>query len=102
MEDRQLDHLLDSWRTAPPSMALRDAVLDGASRSGRSSIWPHWLRWPRLWVAGAGLAAGIAGVSCGALLSTAAVREARDEALVSAVVSEGPYAAQNLDMVHAT
>ncbi len=43
----------------------------------------------RLWLAGAGVAAGLAGVSCGAVISTLAVREAKDEALVATVVSGG-------------
>jgi anti-sigma factor RsiW len=100
MDDRTLNSLLDDWRTEPPSAALRDAILAAAPRRGDLPWRALWLRRGQVWIAGAGLAAGIAGVSCGAIFSTAAVREARDEALVAAVVSEGPYVAPIPEPMH--
>ena len=81
-------------------MSMRERVLAQAPRHGRRLLRVDWLQRGELWLAGAGLAAGIAGVSCGAIFSTAAVREARDEALVAAVVAEGPYAAPVSEPVH--
>lgn len=89
MDDRRLDDLLDTWRTDPPGMALRDAIL-AAAPSPASLGRGAWT--PRLWFAGAGLAAAFAGVSCGALLSQQAMREQRDEALVAQIVADAPMA----------
>ncbi len=87
MDDERLDQLLDAWRMEPASADLREAVLAGAP-SPRGAKLRASLRWPfagaRLWMAGAGLAAGLAGVSCGAAFASDAVRDARDEALVAA------------------
>jgi hypothetical protein len=97
MDDRRLDELLDAWRVEPATMALRDAVMATAPRRGAARVrLPAFgleLSGVRLWLAGAGVAAGLAGVSCGAVLSTVAVREAQDEALVASAVSEGSTAA---------
>ena len=84
-----LDAVLDDWRVEPADRVLRQAVLASASgkaRRGRRQTFPA--RDLRLWFAGAGLAAGLAGVFCGAVLSTVAVGEARDEALVASAVSD--------------
>lgn len=86
MDDRRLDELLEAWRTEPPGASLREAILGGAP-SRAPSRWESAWR-PRLWSAGAGLAAAFAGVSCGALLSQRAMREQRDEALVAQIVSD--------------
>ena len=84
-----LDALLDDWRFEPASTALRDAVLASASSKTHGSLrLTFWARDVRLWFAGAGLAAGLAGVFCGGVLSTVAVGEARDEALVASAVSD--------------
>jgi hypothetical protein len=97
MDEKDLDELLDVWKVEPAAMALRDAVLATAPQPGVRAV-----RWSglrklkftglRLWLAGAGVAAAVAGVSCGAIVSSVAVQEARDEALVSAAVSEGSTA----------
>lgn len=82
-----LDEALDDWRVEPAGLALRDRVATGAPTARRSWSVPVWAgrgEGLRLWFAGAGLAAGLLGVSCGVILSTAAVREARDEAMVAA------------------
>ena len=89
MRDDRLDELLDAWRVEPATMALRDAVLAGAPRRGARFAVRLPLSGVRLWLAGASVAAGLAGISCGAVISTVAVKEARDEALVAAVVAEG-------------
>lgn len=77
---RGWDELLDDWRVEPADMALRTRIL-AAERTRRRlpALAPL-----RLWFAGAGLAAALAGVSCGVFLSSAAVREARDEAAIAA------------------
>ena len=88
-DSRALDALLDDWNIEPAQSALREAVLMSASVAplAGSRLTP-WARDIRLWFAGAGLAAGLAGVFCGAVLSTVAVGEARDEALVASAVSD--------------
>jgi hypothetical protein len=91
-----LDALLDEWRIEAPEAALRLSVLASATSRRRfktASVRTLWTRDVfardlRLWFAGAGLAAGLAGVFCGAVLSTVAVGEARDEALVASAVSD--------------
>lgn len=88
MRDDQLDDLLDAWRVEPATMALRDTVLAGAPIR-RRGLSLRLLAGPRLWLAGAGVAAGLAGISCGALVSTAAIHNARDEALVASAFPEG-------------
>lgn len=97
MDEHKLNELLDSWRVAPASMSLRDTVLASAPTPGTSGfrlpgLDALGLRGLRLWFAGAGLAAALAGVSCGAVVSSVALREAQDEALVTAAVSEGSSA----------
>ncbi len=88
-----LDDALHEWRIPSASASLRETVLAGAPSRGRrrarAALWANDLR---LWFAGAGLAAGLAGVFCGAVLSTVAVREARDEALVASAVSDNSVA----------
>ena len=85
----RLDAVLDDWRIEPASAALRDAVLASASLKGHKRAGPApRMRDMRLWFAGAGLAAALAGVFCGAVLSTVAVGEARDEALVASAISD--------------
>lgn len=90
MDDQKLDELLGAWRVEPASTALRDAVLSTAPKA-RASGWRAWfgVRDARLWLTGAGLAAGVAGISCGVAFAAVSVREARDEALVSAVATAG-------------
>lgn len=100
MDDRTLNQLLDDWRVEPPTMTLRDRVMARAPQPRASWSFSPWLQRGQLWLAGAGLAAGVAGVSCGAIFSASAIREARDEALVAAAVSEGPYAASVSEPVH--
>jgi hypothetical protein len=97
MDEHQLDELLDTWRVAPASITLRDALLASAPQPGSMGLRLPRLaaagrRGLRLWFAGAGLAAALAGVSCGAVVSSVALREARDEALVTAAVAEGSSA----------
>lgn len=98
MDDNRLDELLDTWRVEPASRSLHDRVLASAprlrQRGSRLSVLPglQGLMGVRLWLAGAGVAAGLAGVSCGAVISTIAVRDAKDEALVTAAVSDGSVA----------
>jgi hypothetical protein len=97
MDEKDLDALLDSWRIEPASMRLRDAVLATAPnprghRLSLRGLQALKLTGLRLWLAGAGVAAAVAGVSCGVIVSSVAVQEARDEALVSAAVSEGSTA----------
>lgn len=89
-----LDALLDDWRVEPAGAELRTAVL--ASAPAKTGLRPRRVAWMsdvRLWFAGAGLAAGLAGVFCGVVLSTAALGEQRDEALVASAVSDTAVAA---------
>ena len=99
MDDQSLNMILDEWRVEPPSAALRDSILADALGRRRLGFRLEWSERSRFWFAGAGLAAAIAGVSCGALLSSVALREQRDEALVAAVVSDGALATQALEPV---
>ncbi len=96
MDDKRLDDLLDAWRVEPASAALREAVLAGAPAPRPSGSKAASFRLPfagaRLWLAGAGLAAGLAGLSCGAAFASAAVRDARDEALVASAAPGGAAA----------
>ncbi len=92
MRDDRLDDLLDAWRVEPASMQLRDAVLAGAPKPRAPGFRLPGFASARFWLAGAGLAAGLAGVSCGVAFSTVAVREAQDEALVAAAAGESPAA----------
>ncbi len=83
MDEEGLDELLDAWRVEPASAALRDAVLARApAPRARGFRLPR--AGARLWLAGGGLAAALAGMSCGAAFASVAVRDARDEALVAA------------------
>ena len=80
-----LDEALDLWRTPHPSPALRNAVLASAPT-------PPQRRGRRIgfWASGAGLAAAaMAGVLCGAAASTAAMAEAKDEALGASATADG-------------
>ncbi len=89
MRDDRLNELLDAWRVEPATAALREAVMATAPAPRSTRFGLSALRGARLWLAGAGLAAGLAGVSCGVVFSTVAVREAQDEALVASAVGEG-------------
>lgn len=96
MDDRRLNELLETWRTEPPAVSLRDAIL--ASAPSRASSGMALALRPRLWFAGAGLAAALAGVSCGALLSQQAMREQRDEALVAQIVADSAFATASTEL----
>jgi hypothetical protein len=81
-----LDETLDRWTAPAPSPALRAAVIASAATSRKT----EWRRGLRLWISGAGLAtAAVVGVVCGAAASTAAMADARDEALVASATSDG-------------
>ena len=90
------DAVLDEWRIDPADAALRRAVLANTTTSRTLSYAKRAdrARDLRLWFAGAGLAAALAGVFCGALVSTLAVGEARDEALVASAVSDSAVSDQ--------
>jgi len=92
MKDERLDDLLDAWRVEPASIRLRDAVLASApqGRTGRARF--AFFEGARLWLAGAGVAAGLAGVSCGVFVSSVALREAQAEALVASATTEASAA----------
>ena len=81
--DKDLNRLLDAYRTPAPSAALRERVLAAAPKGRRRGGFdPFW------WASGAGLAAaGVAGVVFGAVLT----RPAADgpEALLAEAVSYG-------------
>jgi len=82
----RLDEALDLWAVPAPSLALRAAVAASASTSRKV----QWRRGLRFWISGAGLAtAAVVGVVCGAAASTAAMADARDEALVASATSDG-------------
>jgi len=96
-DDEDLNAVLDAWRVEPASARLREAVLATAPKSrgfgfgvGRSL--GLRLSGPRLWFAGAGVAAAVAGLSCGTAFATLAARESRDEAIVASATPDGLYA----------
>ena len=82
----RLDETLDHWTVPAPSPALRAAVAASAAIARKVG----WRRGLRFWISGAGLATAAAvGVICGAAASTAAMADARDEALVASATSDG-------------
>lgn len=88
MDEDRLDEWLDAWRVEPASAALREAVLAGAPKPRRRGLRLRSIAGPRLWFVGAGLAAGLAGLTCGAALAAVAVRNDRAEALVAGAAPE--------------
>jgi len=63
MDEERLNELLGAYRTAPPSVGLRERVLAAAPRRRRAVLELGW------WFSGLGLAAaGVAGVVFGATL----------------------------------
>ena len=81
----RLDEALDAWTATSPSNALRAQVIASAPNPRIA-----WRRGIGFWLSGAGLAtAGLVGVLCGAAVSTAALGEAHDEALVVSATTDG-------------